>query len=112
VHWVLLARRGHLGSHRGIDAGRRGSLVTLNKSIRRMIAISLAWVFAFVVQMTTVCVLRARGVGPEAGATAILRRRLELELPDPGREPPRRFYSFRRSDRDFLWNLELLEHLT
>lgn len=56
----LLARRGHLGSHRGIDAGRRANLVTLNKSTRRMIAISLAWVFAFVLQMTTVCVPRAR----------------------------------------------------
>jgi hypothetical protein len=55
----LLARRGHLGCNRGIDAGRRANLVTLNKSARRMIAISLARVFAFVVQMTTVCVPRA-----------------------------------------------------
>ena len=57
---LSLFRRSHLGPDRGSDAGHRADLVTRNKpSKSRTIAIPLAAVLAFVLQMTTVCVSRA-----------------------------------------------------
>jgi hypothetical protein len=57
---LSLSRGSHLGPDRGNDAGRRANLVTPNKPSKsgksRTIAIPLAAVLAFVVQMTTVCV--------------------------------------------------------
>jgi hypothetical protein len=60
---LSLFRRSHLGPDRGSDAGRRANLVTRNKSGKprklRTIAISLAAVLVFGLQMTNVCVPRA-----------------------------------------------------
>jgi hypothetical protein len=66
---LSLSRGSHLGPDRGNDAGRRANLITRNKPSKssksgksgksRTIAIPLAAVLVFVVQMTTVCVSRA-----------------------------------------------------
>ena len=66
---LSLSRGSHLGPDRGNDAGRRANLITRNKPSKssksgksgksRTIAIPLAAVLVFIVQMTTVCVSRA-----------------------------------------------------
>jgi len=60
---LSLSRRSHRGPDRESDAGRPANLVTRNKPSKpgksRTIAISLAAVLVFGLQMTTVCVSRA-----------------------------------------------------
>ena len=112
---LSLFRRSHLGPDRGSDAGRRANLVTCNKSGKprklRTIAISLAAVLVFGLQMTNVCVLRA-------SAASGLKLAPQLSFDDdsspnfPIRGENLSEGSVARRATDFLWNLQLLEHLT
>jgi hypothetical protein len=73
---LSLSRRSRLGPDRGSAAGLRANLASRNKSNKsRMIAISLAWILAFVVPMTTVCV-------PRAGAASGLKLAPQLSFDD------------------------------
>ena len=73
---LSLSRRSHFGPDRGNHAGHRANLAIRNKSSKsRMIAFSLAWVLAFVLQMTTVRV-------PGAGAASGLKLAPQLSFDD------------------------------
>src|SRR5258708_30630840 len=73
---LSLSRRSHFGPDRGNHAGHRANLTIRNKSSKsRMIAFSLAWVLAFVLQLTTVRV-------PGAGAASGLKLAPQLSFDD------------------------------